>query len=271
MSAVTTEKRAEANPRTALRADLGPVSGIPLSRLVRVELRKMLDTTAGRWFIASIGLVILAFVLIQFIWGNDEFRSYENFFGAGIGPLAYLLPILGIMSVTAERSQRTAMTTYALEPRRGRVLLAKVIAAYLMGVVAFLLAAGLGAGAHLASITVHDTTAAWGIGWATVFGFALELLIRVGIGLAFGMLLLNTAGAIVAYLLVPIIWTMLNQMIPALQGAAEWLDFNLTTSPLYDTTGMTGEQWAQLGTSIGLWLVLPMILGIWRMLRSEVK
>ena len=38
-----------------------------------------------------------------------------------------LLPVLGIMLVTSEWGQRTAMVTFALEPRRPRVILAKLV------------------------------------------------------------------------------------------------------------------------------------------------
>ena len=38
-----------------------------------------------------------------------------------------LLPVLGIMSVTSEWSQRTAMVTFTLEPSRSRFLAAKFV------------------------------------------------------------------------------------------------------------------------------------------------
>ena len=44
-----------------------------------------------------------------------------------------LLPILGIMAATAEWTQRTGLVTFTLEPRRGRVVLAKALAALVLG------------------------------------------------------------------------------------------------------------------------------------------
>ena len=44
-------------------------------------------------------------------------------------PLAMLLPVIGIMAATAEWTQRTGLVTFTLEPRRGRVVLAKALAA----------------------------------------------------------------------------------------------------------------------------------------------
>ena len=50
--------------------------------------------------------------------------------------LSRLLPLVLLMAMTAEWSQRTAMTTFTLEPRRGRVLAAKVIAGLTLSVIA---------------------------------------------------------------------------------------------------------------------------------------
>jgi hypothetical protein len=48
-------------------------------------------------------------------------------------PIGILLPILGILSVTSEWSQRTTLLTFALVPRRERVTAAKALAACLLG------------------------------------------------------------------------------------------------------------------------------------------
>ena len=47
-------------------------------------------------------------------------RTFLNFMGATATPQGFLLPVLGILLVTSEWGQRTALTTFALEPHRGR-------------------------------------------------------------------------------------------------------------------------------------------------------
>ena len=42
-------------------------------------------------------------------------------------PLSVVLPMIAILSITSEYSQRTGLTTYTLVPRRGRVIIAKVL------------------------------------------------------------------------------------------------------------------------------------------------
>ena len=58
-----------------------------------------------------------------------------SYLGLSVLPMAILLPVLGIMSATQEWSQRTGLTTFTLEPRRGRVVTAKVVAAALLGLI----------------------------------------------------------------------------------------------------------------------------------------
>ena len=93
-------------------------SGIPLSRLIRVEMRKLVDTRAGFWLIASIGLITLA-VMIGLLAGNrnkPENLSFGEIFGLMNIPTAIILPVMAILLVTGEWSQRTALTTFAMEP-----------------------------------------------------------------------------------------------------------------------------------------------------------
>jgi len=51
---------------------------------------------------------------------------------------------------------------------------------------------------------------------------------------------------------------------------AEWLDTGRTSAPLFESAALTTQQWEQLGTSYGLWLVVPMVLGLWRLRRKEI-
>ena len=53
-----------------------------------------------------------------------------------VAPASILLPIVGILLVTSEWSQRTALITFALVPDRGRVLAAKLLASVVLSLVA---------------------------------------------------------------------------------------------------------------------------------------
>ena len=97
------------------------------------------------------------------------------------------------------------------------------------------------------------------------------LAFSLGQGLAFGMALLNTPAAIVAFFLLPMVWSILGQLVSWMRDIAVWLDPSMTLMPLMTGEAPTGEQWAHIGTSMTLWLVLPLAVGVWRVLHREVK
>ncbi|MGC1207005.1 MAG: ABC transporter permease, partial [Ornithinimicrobium sp.] len=116
-----------------------PIKAVPFTRLIHVETRKQLDTIAGRWFLVGIAAITaIVFAIMLFTNGGDY--PWMDYLGGATTPLSILLPIIGIMAATSEWSQRTAMTTFALEPRRGRTILAKVISSLALGVVLFAVA-----------------------------------------------------------------------------------------------------------------------------------
>ena len=61
-------------------------------------------------------------------------HTFQSVLDAGLQPAAILLPVLGILAVTSEWSQRTGLITFVLVPVRSRVLGAKLIASLLLAV-----------------------------------------------------------------------------------------------------------------------------------------
>ncbi|TDD98071.1 ABC transporter permease [Jiangella asiatica] len=241
-----------------------------LARLTAVELRKATDTRAGFWLLAVIALVALAIVVVQLFTGSAEDRNFADFFGGAQLGTGLLLPVVGILAVTGEWSQRTTLATFALEPRRGRVVASKLGASALLAVA--VVAAGLvwAALANLLAPVVTDASASWEFGADGLGRVLLFQVINVLVGSAFGLALLSTPLAIVLYFVLPTAWTVLGSLISALETPAQWLDLSSTTTVLLDGD-LTGQAWAQLGTSVALWLALPLALGLVRVLRSEVK
>ncbi len=106
---------------------------IPLTRIVAVELRKSFDTRSGFWLMASIGILAVIATGATILFAPSDELDYESF-AAAIGfPMAVVLPIIAALSVTSEWSQRTGLTTFTLEPRRGRVVGAKFCAPFSNG------------------------------------------------------------------------------------------------------------------------------------------
>lgn len=252
--------------------------GIPLARLVAVEVRKSFDTRAGRWLsIAILGLCAVVMLVIAFLVTDaDGLQDFSFFIQAMGGTLGYFLPIIAIMLVTSEWSQRTGLVTFTLEPRRPRIVAAKLVAGLIISVAVMLLSAALGAlGTFLAS-SVRGVDVSWSISGHQVFNFAAQNLIGVLIGFALAMLLMNTAAAIVGYfvytLVLPIVVGVVGSLVHWFADLAPWIELNTAQIPLF--TGdfsPTGEEWARIATAGFIWLVLPLGFGIYRLLRSEVK
>lgn len=243
--------------------------GVPFARLVRVELRKMLDTRAGRWLIIGIGLVIAGALTIMFFTEGGD-HSFSDYLQATTMPQAILLPVVGILAVTSEWSQRTALVTFGLEPRRVRVAWAKLVAALTVGVGAVALSFALGAAAYAAAVGLRGIEGDWSLPGLALAGAAAYVLLGLAQGVGFGMLLRNTPAAIVAYFVLPTAWGILSSLVRWVESAGAWLDLNRTMDPLF-TGSLTGEQWAQLGTAVSVWVLLPLVLGMWRLTRAEVK
>lgn len=252
------------------RLSVDQTKGIPFARVVRVELRKMVDTRAGRWMLIVMSAISLLVVIVNLIWGDPEGLNFSSFVAITTFPLIVLLPIVGIMAATAEWSQRTGLVTFTLEPRRARVLFAKILAGVGLGLVVVAASFAAAALAHVLAMVFRDVPADWSIGGQVILGLLLGMTIFVVQGLAFGFALLITPVAIVASILLPTIWSIASGISERLNTAGEWLDLNRTVEPLF-SGAMTGQNWAQLGSASLVWIGIPMAIGAWRVLTREVK
>jgi len=240
-------------------------------RLTRVEMRKMVDTRSGFWLLMVIAGLSVLFVTLGIFTGNDEDRKFYTFFQATLFPVSILLPVLGILVVTTEWSQRTALTTFGLVPIRLRVVVAKFLAgiAYAMlSILTSLAAAVIGYGVAVALGQTAVTS--WSLpGWAIPSAILFQVLGVIS-GVAFGMLLMNTPFAIVLFFVLPTALTILGATIHALEKSVAWLDINGATTHLIDTS-MNSKDWQHLATASLLWIIGPMILGSLRLVRRELK
>ena len=118
---------------------------IPFTRVLQVELIKMFDTRSGFWLMVGIAASALIATGAVIAFAPDDQITYDNF-GAAIGvPMVFLLPVMAILSVTSEWSQRSGLTTFTLVPNRSRVLAAKAIVAMAVGAVSISVALAIGA------------------------------------------------------------------------------------------------------------------------------
>jgi ABC-2 type transport system permease protein len=237
-----------------------------MGRLTAVELRKMVDTRAGFWLQLAVVALTAVVVGAVCIWGHAEDQTLAQMLSAALAPASVLLPIVGILLVSSEWSQRTAPITFVLVPRRTRVVAAKVLASSVLALVAFVFCLAVAAiGTAVAAPGIDGT---WSLSAGLLGQSALSLVTGVITGVAFGAALLSSAPAIVLSFVLPLGWAAVGS-IHALEPAARWLDGTRSLSPLTEHL-LSGTEWARAGTTLALWMLLPLAIGLWRILRDEV-
>jgi ABC-2 type transport system permease protein len=274
MTTLTLEHEHE-HERQSVRVARATPAPIPMSRIVAVELRKSFDTRSGSWLLASVGILAVLATAATILFAPDSEITYQSF-GTAIGlPMAIILPVIAILSVTSEWSQRTGLTSFTLVPHRGRVIRAKLGVAVGVGVVSMVLALGVGALGNLLGAAIVGVDPVWNVQTADLVGLVLFQIVNMLIGFMLGVLFRNSAGAIVGYFVYSFVLGTITQVLSATQDWFErvqpWVDFNYTQGSLTEMSALTGENWAQLGVTGLVWLVLPLAIGLRSVFRSEVK
>ncbi len=238
----------------------------PLWRLTLVELRKMTDTRAGFWLQLAVVALTLAIAGIMVGVGDTQDHTFEMMFSAAMQPSVNLLPVIGILLVSSEWSQRTAQQTFTLVPRRPRVVAAKVLASLVVAAAAF--AVSIVVALLATAIAGSDAPGTWTLPIGQLAQMGLLFAFAMVGGVAFGALLLASAPAIVAYFLAPTAWAALLT-IPTFEDLAPWLDGSRSYAPMSEGT-LNATEWAHVATTTALWIGVPLALGIARIRRNEV-
>jgi ABC-type transport system involved in multi-copper enzyme maturation permease subunit len=256
--------------------DVSHTQEVPFGRLVSVELRKLADTRAGRWLLIAIaGLTLLVLIIqLSVVLGQDLHPKFIDFLQGMNTPMGILLPVLGVLTVTSEWSQRTAMVTFTLEPSRVRVVAAKFVSILLISVLALVVGVLLGALANVLYGALSGHTVVWGNPAKFAFFYLLLYIFGMATGFAFGALFLNSPAGIVIYFVysfvLPTIFGIAAALMNWFESLQPWIDFNNDQNHLIDAT-ISGKGWVQLAVSGVIWLVIPMAIGVWRIRRAEVK
>lgn len=263
-------------PTTAARAVVAPRT--TLTRQLAVEARKLVDTRSGLWlivtgcFVTVIAATVTAFLYLGALEADPGGYSWLTATSSVGQVVGLFLALLGILSITTEWTQRTALVTFALEPRRGRVLIAKVLV--LLGAWLLLLALSVAVGAAIIALTqAMGLATTWDLPPALLAGFAANVLFDVLFGISLGLLAQHGAAAVVGFFALPMVATMATsagQLWEALGRVTWWVAPNNVLGALA-TGEIAGIQWVQLATVAVIWIVIPSGIGVWRWQRSQVS
>jgi ABC-2 type transport system permease protein len=247
---------------------------VPLSRVIKVELRKMFDTRSGFWLLASIVITGLLTMIATIAFAPDADLTYYNFAKAIGFPMTVVLPIIAILAITSEWSQRSGLTTFTLVPHRNRVVSAKAVSSVAVAIASMLFAFVIGAIGNFVGAAIAGTDLVWDVSVGEGVNIVLGSLLCLLTGTMLGMLIRSSAGALVAYfvysLLLPTVSGILASSQEWFRDLQPWVDLNYAQAALFEGT-LSAEQWANLAVTVSIWLVLPAILGLRLVMRSEVK
>ena len=267
MSTTTIERPATSSTSAAR-------TGIPASRLIGVELQKMFDTRAGFWLVAGIAALALVATAATVIFGDRSTLEYGDFAQAVGIPTTVILPILGALSVSSEWGQRTALSTFTMVPGRGRVVAAKLAVVVAVGLVSLAVVFGVAALGNLLNAGIAGVTPVWDLGPGLIMKIVLADEIGMLMAFMLGALFRNSPGAIVGYFVYSLVLPGVSSALAAAQpwwaDHAGWFDLRTASVPLYDSV-TSASQWAQLGVTTLIWLIIPLAIGLRLVIHSEVK
>jgi ABC-type transport system involved in multi-copper enzyme maturation permease subunit len=271
MSTTTIDRATAGRMRTSRRTEISP---IPLTRVVRVELRKMFDTRSGFWLISSIAITGLLATIATIAFAPDDQLTYYNFAKAVGYPITIILPMVALLSITSEWSQRSGLTTFTYVSSRRRVVVAKTLSAVTVAIASMLFAFAAGALGNIAGSVIADVPTVWDLTLDHALTIVLGNLVSLSIGTMLGMVVRSSAGGLVMYFVLVLLVPNLSILLAASQDwyhdLQPWVDLAYAQGHLFE--GMqTGAQWAHVAAAVTLWVILPGILGLRRVMRSDVK
>ena len=237
-----------------------------LTRLTAVELRKMTDTRAGFWLQLAVVVLTVVAVGAACLFARPEDQTLRSMLAIAVAPASILLPIVGILLVTSEWSQRRDDD---LRPRfparpghRGQAAGERRAGARRPGPEHRRRARGTA----LAAPGLDHT-------WALPVGMLGQHVVSLGTGMisgvALGAALLASAPAIVCQFALPLAWGIAGRL-AGLDAVVHWLDPTSSLAPMTEHL-MDGTEWARAGTTLALWLVTPLLIGLWRIQRGEIR
>ena len=138
-----------------------------------------------------------------------------------------------------------ATITFTQVPRRTRVIGAKLLAALVVSIAAF----------AVSVVVALLATAIANPGVPGAWSLPAGLLGQLGLMVAISMIGGVAVGALFS--------------IHAFRHVAPWIDGSRSFDALTNHV-MSATEWAHVGTTVAFWIGLPLLLGIWRIRRSEL-
>jgi hypothetical protein len=231
-----------------------------LARLGRVETRKMVDTRAATWVLILTVISAVGAVLVD-VFVESADRDFGGMFVDALLAASVLMPIVPILLITSEWSQRNALGTFTLVPVRERAMAAKLLALLVLLIGFTALCLGLSA--------LGAAAGGEGFGFSAAEGGegVLYLLLNLLLGFGLAAVTMNSPAAIVLFYLSQILIAAIAAISAGVEAVVTWIDLDAWSS-LTDTAS---PDWGKVLTVTLAWVALPIALGLIRLRRRDIS
>ena len=162
------------------------------------------------------------------------------------------------------------MTTFALVPRRERVIAAKLLACLALTLAAVGVCLLMSVAATALVPVVGQGTGTWDVAASGLATTTLFAAMRMLAGAALGLLLMNSPAAIVLTFLIPTGIVGLGG-ISGFERFVRWIDLGTVAGELNRMhPAISAREWAYLSAGVALWVLVPLALGFLRLRHREV-
>jgi hypothetical protein len=195
-------------------------------------------------------LGVLATVLTAGLEGAPLERDDPDLLAGSVASASsgnIVILILGILTLTQEFRFGTATPSFLVTPKRGRVLVAKLLAISVAGVGFALVSAVLAVGTSAALIALRDGVLTWDMKVLEVLaGVVLVMMLYGPIGIAVGALVRNQIAAVVGALA----WTFIAEqlLVALLPDVGRWTPGGASSAVL-----QLGELATTRGELLSVW------------------
>ncbi len=203
-----------------------------MTALVRAEWTKLFTTRVWLGLLIGSCVMVAGFAVLLTAFAGDQESGlppvgtelYEELAFATAANVVVLFIILGIIGMTQEYRHRTATPTFLTTPKRGRVVIAKLLAYATAAVPLALLVLAV----NVLVVYIHagargDAPELTGDNLRVLMSSGLALVVYAVIGVGVGALLRNQVGAIVGALVYLFVVEPIIRQIPATAPAYKWM------------------------------------------------
>ena len=203
-----------------------------MTALVRAEWTKLFTTRVWLGLLIGACVMVAGFTVLLTAFAGDPESGlpavgselYEELAFATAANVVVLFIILGIIGMTQEYRHRTATPTFLTTPKRGRVVIAKLLAYATAAVPLALLVLAV----NVLVVYIHagargDAPELTGDNLRVLMSSGLALVVYAVIGVGVGALLRNQVGAIVGALVYLFVVEPIIRQIPATAPAYKWM------------------------------------------------